>query len=299
MANILLAVHVHARQICVRFSNPTMSDQNSILSVVPAGAAHRVQGHRSVAMPGVTVDILTTRKIELQQWELRRLNDPYWRLYWPMQEGGIVEIDGVSTALKPGTVYLIPPRTTFSTTTRRPFSKWYSHFNLGPVADRAAPGIYAFPIAPSQRSLLKELIKLGAKPGLARFPWVAIQLVAEVVKKLPAGVWEQQRLDARVLKAMEFMNQHRGLKLTAEQIARHAGLSVRNLNHLFQQEIQQPPMRVLLDYRLDEACRLLRHTEESIEAVAEVCGLVNRHYFSRMLRQYRNASPAAYRDEHL
>lgn len=274
-----------------------MSEKASILSVVPAGSAHRVQGHRSVALPGVTVDILTTRKIELQQWELRRLNDPYWRLYWPMHEGGVVEIDGRTTVLKPGTVYLIPPRTTFSTTTRRPFSKWYCHFNLGPVADRAAPGIYAFPATAAHKAMLNELIKLGAKPLSVRFPWVSIQLVSEFVKKLPASVWEQQRLDARVLRAMEFMNQHLGLKLTADQIARHAGLSVRNLNHLFKEEVQQPPMRVLLDYRLDEACRLLRHTADSIEAIAETCGLVNRHYFSRMLRQYRSTSPAAYRSE--
>ncbi len=276
-----------------------MSKTPSILSVVPAGSAHRVQGHRSVALPGVTVDILTTRKIELQQWELRRLNDPYWRLYWPMAAGGVIEIDGVKTALKPGTVYLIPPHTTFSTTTTRPFSKWYAHFSLGPVADRAAPGIYSFTNTPHMRSLLQGLIKLGANPNRTRFPWLSIQLVAEAVQRLSDSVWEQQRLDARVLKAMEFMNQHMSLKLTADQIARHAGFSVRNLNHLFQQELQQPPMRVLLDYRLDEACRLLRHTGESIESIAESCGLVNRHYFSRMMRQYRNTSPAAYRDEHL
>jgi AraC-like DNA-binding protein len=274
-----------------------MPEKPTILSVVPAGSAHRVQGHRSVALPGVTVDILTTRKIELQQWELRRLNDPYWRLYWPMGEGGVVEIDGVSTVLKPGTVYLIPPRTTFSTTTRQPFSKWYCHFNLGPLADRAAPGIHAFAAAATHKTMLNELIKLGANPDNARFPWVSIQLVTEFLKKLPASVWEQQRLDPRVLKAMEFMNQHLGLKLTADQIARHAGLSVRNLNHLFKEEVQQPPMRILLDYRLDEACRLLRHTDDSIEAIAETCGLVNRHYFSRMMRQYRNTSPAAYRSE--
>jgi AraC-like DNA-binding protein len=56
-------------------------------------------------------------------------------------------------------------------------------------------------------------------------------------------------------------------------------------------------MRVLLDYRLDEACRLLRGEESSIEEIAEQCGLVNRHYLSRMMRQYSNTSPAAYRDE--
>ena len=276
-----------------------MESNNSILSPVPTGSAHRVLGQRTVALPGVTVDILTTRKIELQQWELRRLNDPYWRLYWPTNDGGVVEIGGESTILKTGLVYLIPPHTTFSTTTTRPFTKWYAHFNLGPTADRAAPGIYPLPVTAHMRSLLNGLIKLGNQQQEVRFPWNAIQLVVEAVQELPDSVWEKQRLDARVQRAMEFMHQHLGLKLTAEQVSRHAGLSVRNLNHLFQQELQQPPMRVLLDYRLDEACRQLRHTEDSIESIAEQCGLVNRHYFSRMLRQYRNTSPAAYREESL
>ena len=201
--------------------------------------------------------------------------------------------------MKIGQVYLIPPHTTFSTTTTRPFTKWYAHFNLGPTADRAAPGIYPLPVTPRMRSLLKGLIKLGKCQKDVRFPWNAIQLVVEAVQELPDSIWEKQRLDARVLTAMEFMHQHLGLKLTAEQVSRHAGLSVRNLNHLFQQELQQPPMRVLLDFRLDEACRQLRHTDDSIEAIAEQCGLVNRHYFSRMMRQYRNTSPAAYREESL
>ncbi len=274
-----------------------MQTKKSILSLVPVGSAHRVQGQRTVALPGVTVDILTTRKIELQQWELRRLNDPYWRLYWPVSAGGVVEIGGEQTPLEPGCMYLIPPHTTFSTTTTRPFSKWYAHFNLGPLADRAAPGIHRFPTTAPLRSLIPGLMEMSRQQEAVRFPWPTIQLVIAAVQCLPDSVWEKQHMDARVQRAMEFMHQHLGLKLTAEQVARHAGLSLRNLNHLFQQELQQPPMRVLLDYRLDEACRRLRHTEDSIETIAEQCGLVNRHYFSRMLRQYRNTSPAAYREE--
>lgn len=274
-----------------------MQTKKSILSLVPVGSAHRVQGQRTVALPGVTVDILTTRKIELQQWELRRLNDPYWRLYWPVSAGGVVEIGGEQTPLEPGFMYLIPPHTTFSTTTTRPFSKWYAHFNLGPLADRAAPGIHRFPTTAPLRSLIPGLMEMSQQQDAVRFPWPTIQLVIAAVQCLPDSVWEKQHLDARVQRAMEFMHQHLGLKLTAEQVARHAGLSLRNLNHLFQQELQQPPMRVLLDYRLDEACRRLRHTEDSIETIAEQCGLVNRHYFSRMLRQYRNTSPAMHRDE--
>ena len=261
---------------------------------MPAGSAHRVQGKRTVSYPSVTVDILATRRIELHEWELRRFADPYWRLYWPLTVGGVVEIAGEVTLLTPGRLYLIPPHTTFSTTMKRRFSKWYAHFKLGRLADRAEPGIYSQQASPELASIIRQLEE--ADPD-GHFPWLTIQFVSLALGGLPKTIWHQQRTDARVLKAMDFMSAHLSLKLTAEQVAKFAGLSIRNLNHLFQHELKQSPMRVLLDYRLDEACRLLRAGDASIEEIAEQCGLVNRHYLSRVMRQYRNPSPAAYRDE--
>ncbi len=273
----------------------TPPQTGSFLSVVPTGSEHRVQGQRTVSYPSVTVDILSTRQITLNEWQLRRFTDPYWRLYWPETPGGMVEIDGSTTALLPGHLYLIPPNTIFSTTLRRPFTKWYAHFKLGRLADRATPGIYRFPAEDDMKAIVRQLAQQGGTP--AHFPWLTVAFVSQALRLLPESVWRQQRTDARVLKALDFMSAHLSLKLTAEQVAKFAGLSVRNLNHLFQQELKQSPMRVLLDYRLDEACSLLRGDEASIEEIAEQCGLVNRHYLSRMMRQYRNTSPAAYRDQ--
>jgi transcriptional regulator GlxA family with amidase domain len=127
--------------------------------------------------------------------------------------------------------------------------------------------------------------------------WPTISFITQALPLLPADVWHNTRTDARVTKALDFMSAHLSLKITAEHVAKFAGLSVRNLNHLFQQEIKQAPMRVLLDYRLDEACRQLRSDRSSIEEIAEQCGLLNRHYLSRMMRNYRNISPAAYRKQ--
>ncbi len=271
-----------------------MTPENSFLSVVPTDSAHRVQGRRTVSYPSVSVDILATRKIELHEWELRRFTDPYWRLYWPLSAGGVVEMDGQITPLTPGHLYLIPPHTTFSTTMRKRFSKWYAHFKLGRIADRATPGVYRFPATEELNGIVAQF---EANDPTTRFPWLTIQFVAQALCMLPDSVWTRQQTDARVLKALDFMSAHLNLKLTAEQIAKYSGVSVRNLNHLFQQELKQSPMRALLDYRLDEACRLLRGDEASIEEIAEQCGLVNRHYLSRVMRQYRNTSPAAYRNE--
>ncbi len=272
-----------------------MKVQPDLLSLVPPGSRHRVVGERTVALAGCAVDVLTARKIELQHWELHRLSDPYWRLYWPLEPGGEVEIDGAAFALTPGHLYLIPPHTSFSGRNDRPFSKWYVHFNLGAAGDRAAPGLYPLAVTPAARTNLRSLMRQAEGGGL--FSWPAAALVVEAVSRLPVSIWESQRLDPRLRSALDFMSAHLALKLTAGQIAKYAGLSVRNLNHLFQQELKLPPMRVLLDYRLDHACALLRHGDASIDEIAEQSGLVNRHYLSRMMRQYRGTSPAAYRRE--
>jgi AraC-like DNA-binding protein len=263
-------------------------------SVVPTGSGHRVEGQRTVSYAGVMVDILTTRKIDLHEWRLHRFTDPYWRLYWPLGEGGVVEIEEKSLPLMPGQLYLIPPNTVFSTVLRQPFSKWYAHFNLSRTADQALPGIYAFPATAELRETVEQL---GTGEPEGRFPWLTVQFVAQALQLLPERIWTRERTDPRIRKALDFMGSHLSLKITVGQIAKFAGLSVRSMNHLFQRELNQAPMRVLIEYRLDEACRQLRRGQSTIEQIADQCGLVNRYYFSRVLRKYRNTSPAAYRDE--
>ena len=41
--------------------------------------------------------------------------------------------------------------------------------------------------------------------------------------------------------------------------------------------------------------KLLRHTDHSIEQIAEESGFPNRYYFTRMLSKYRKTTPAAFR----
>ncbi len=272
-----------------------MTDQGKFISLVPEGSPHRVVGERVVMLPGITLEILTTRRIELDSWVLKGLNDPFWRLYLPVSGEAVVWSgdDGERTEirLEPGKAYLIPPRTTLHSRNPAPFSKWYVHFTLGPTGDRATPGIFPLHLTDQMAS---ALARLGRSPDVP-FPWPSAGLVSEALCQLPPEVWTNRQLDARVERAMDFMHANLNRKLTNVDVARAACLSVRNLNHLFNQHVEMPPMRVLLDFRLDKACRLLRHSDESIEQVAEDCGFPNRYYLSRMLKQHRGTSPAAYR----
>ena len=270
------------------------ADDSQFISLVPKGSPHRVSGERTIMLPSITLEILTTRLIELESWVLEGLNDPFWRLYIPVSGSAKVWVGddiGSPTHLVPGVAYVIPPHTTINSENPESFSKWYVHFTLGPAGDRVRPGI--FPVE-STLQMLAALESL-TKPENFNFPWSSAALVAEALQQLPTEIWTDRRLDARVERAMDFMHTNLNRKLSTEDVARAAGLSVRNLNHLFNQHVAMPPMRVLLDYRLDKSCRLLRHTDDSIDQVAEDCGFPNRYYFSRMLKQHRGTSPAAYR----
>ncbi len=267
------------------------TSKDGFFSLVPDDMPHQVEGVREVMLPGMSLEILTTRKIRLEKWELKGLVDPYWRLYCPVSGSAVVEIDGVSTKLTPENIYLIPPRTKFSSSNPETFAKWYVHFVLGRTDLISVPGVYSFPRDEIATAHLKKLASIADTP----YAWESAGLVIHALSHLPENAWSDQKLDRRVEKAIEFLQTNLSRKVNASDAARASGVSVRNLNHLFRSQVKMAPMTVLLNCRLDQACHQLRHTDYSIEQVAENCGFPNRYYFSRMLKQHRGISPAAYR----
>jgi len=267
------------------------TNRGTFFSLVPKGSPHEVEGEREVMLPGIALEIYATRKIRLQRWTLKDLVDPYWRLYCPVEGRAMVRLGSEEHELSPGSLYLIPPRTAFSARLEEPFTKWYVHFIIGHSDLISAPGLYPQPLGPVSASLLE---RLEASPG-EPFAWESAALVVEALSKLPRGAWSDRKIDPRVERALEFLYANLARRITAAEAAAAAGISVRNLNHLFNTQVRIGPMTMLLNYRLDRACHLLRQTELSIEQVAEQCGFPNRYYFSRMLKQHRGISPAAYR----
>ena len=51
-------------------------ERENFFSLVPDGSPHEVEGDREVMLPGMSLEILATRKINLRQWHLKNLIDP-------------------------------------------------------------------------------------------------------------------------------------------------------------------------------------------------------------------------------
>ncbi|MDZ7642947.1 MAG: GlxA family transcriptional regulator [Woeseiaceae bacterium] len=82
--------------------------------------------------------------------------------------------------------------------------------------------------------------------------------------------------------------------VSLNELARSAGLSTRQLERLFRDNLQQTPSRYYLDLRLRRARLLLRQTGMTILQVAVASGFSSASHFARRYREWFEHSP---RDE--
>lgn len=79
--------------------------------------------------------------------------------------------------------------------------------------------------------------------------------------------------------------------LPLSELARHAGLSQRQLDRLFQKYVKASPARYYLELRITRARRLLLQTGEPITSIAVACGFAGAPHFSRCYRAFFGQSP--------
>jgi signal transduction histidine kinase/AraC-like DNA-binding protein/ABC-type sugar transport system substrate-binding protein len=103
---------------------------------------------------------------------------------------------------------------------------------------------------------------------------------------------ETQRL---VRQAMAYLHQHYAEPVSRYDLARHVGLVEDYLTHCFRQELGMTPIAYLNRYRITQAKRLLRETDQSITEIALTVGFSDSSYFSRVFRRETGLSPDAFR----
>lgn len=265
----------------------------------PPVVKHTIRGMRLADAPVSSIEVLMHRHVRLNEWKLRFAADPYWRLYWPTSRGGRLVFAGNEHPLEPGWLYLIAPHTAFDSDCSRPFSKWYVHFTVGGLHEHCRPGILRIRPAAKMRALLASVCpsRMQTRKGTTQpsAPLETLELVLLAVQQVIAQVRLPLDADGRLPRCVSFLRDRIAQRTTLRDVARFAGVGMRTLSHMFVSGVGLPPMRYLIELRLNHAMKLLRHTDQTIEDIAAECGFPNRYYFTRMLSKYRQTTPAAFR----
>ena len=95
----------------------------------------------------------------------------------------------------------------------------------------------------------------------------------------------------KVLTIIELMEANLSEPLSLVEIADHVGLSRRQIERLFRQEMGRSPARYYLEIRLDRARHLLIQSSMPVVEVAIACGFVSASHFSKCYREIYNKSP--------
>ena len=283
------------------FVSDLASVQSKPLDIKPALPAvrHRIRGTHHADAPVAGIEVLMHRFVELDEWHLRSAGNAFWRLYCPISRGGCISFQETKQSLLPGYLYLISPHTSFDSRCSRPFGKWYLHFNVGGLLEACRPGILQIRPTARMRALLTRVCPTS-RPAqrlgkLAINPLESLELAMLTVQHALPMFRLLSSEDSSLTHCIAHLREHLAERVTLTDLTRVAGVSARSLSHRFVRELGFPPMRYLIELRLNHAMKLLRHTDQTVEQIADRCGFSNRYYFTRMLSKYRKTTPAAFR----
>lgn len=245
--------------------------------------------------------ILTIQHTTIGSWWRYRLCDPFWRLYLNGSDGAEVRHPSGVHRLAPGRLHLLPAWGDFAGRCQVPVTHWYLHLDLGDWGR----GVFAAPLAlppdPVACAALRALAGAAAwtAAGRLRARALALSTLAAAVETLPRAAQDGLLAglvgDGAVARARRFIEEHLAEDVPLRRIAAAAALSPRQLGAVFRARTGRTPMAWLRERRVARAAELLLSDAQPIEAVAERCGFVNRHHFTRIFARLVGCGPAAYR----
>lgn len=137
---------------------------------------------------------------------------------------------------------------------------------------------------------------IGLRHGQALANAVAEQCIHPHIR----NAHEQQRMTLRarfniahpqLLAIITQMEAHLEDVRSCEDMAESVGLSLRQLERLFQKYLQITPVRFYLELRLERAQTLLQQTALSVLDVATACGFVSASHFTKCYREHFGKTP--------
>lgn len=97
--------------------------------------------------------------------------------------------------------------------------------------------------------------------------------------------------------ALWFIETHFQLPhLSVNDVAQHVALSPHQLNNILKREYNMTINQTIAERRMIEAKKLLETTNMSISEIANMCGYIERNYFTNNFTKRYNIAPALYRN---
>ncbi|MBO6215406.1 MAG: helix-turn-helix transcriptional regulator [Lachnospiraceae bacterium] len=99
------------------------------------------------------------------------------------------------------------------------------------------------------------------------------------------------RISSYIRRTIEYINTNYAKELKVSDIAGDCGLSESHFRRIFEENMNMKPLDYLNMVRIDEACRLIRKGEQSMEEIGEAVGYSTPSTFNRNFKKLTDMKP--------
>lgn len=97
-------------------------------------------------------------------------------------------------------------------------------------------------------------------------------------------------------KAVDFLQTHYNEQVTLNEVAEHTYVSTYYISRMFRKELGKNFVDYLNEFRMEKAKELLKDVRYKTYEVAEMVGIPDAHYFSKLFKKYEGLTPTEFRD---
>ncbi|MEN6563701.1 MAG: AraC family transcriptional regulator [Christensenella sp.] len=101
-----------------------------------------------------------------------------------------------------------------------------------------------------------------------------------------------------VASVVQFLHANYSSEINFAKIAADYNFSSSYLTKIFREHTGKPPIRYLIEFRIQIAKELLRDTNLNIKEISEKTGFVDQFYFSKCFKSYCGVTPSQYKENH-
>jgi AraC-like DNA-binding protein/quercetin dioxygenase-like cupin family protein len=198
---------------------------------------------------------------------------------------GTFEVGGKTFEVVPGDLFFARPSQLirYSADEQQPFTDTAPvHHTQDPEGMRAAlTNIY------SSRGLAPQ-----DEAAMVGYLYLFISaLMKETSETRPHNASSSNQYVLNAIKYIQFNYSH---DISIDDVAKSVGVSRSHLYRVFMLNVGKSPIDYLTEYRINEACKLLRAGNLSIAEVAISVGFFDQFYFSRVFKRAKGMPPSKY-----
>lgn len=279
-------------------------------------------GQKSIVLPNLVIDRLSSNPINgflyatdigfypnaSNHYRQRKQGSPENILIYCVAGKGWCKIENKLYTIMPNQFLVVPLGLahTYSADKEDPWTIYWIHFKgegglhlARSLYEKLITGDNMIYISEARNNLFDELYKnLQLGYGKSNTGYASIllwQILGSFLYDERFGASLMQQQSDPIEKAIAYISENIQSRLTLEMISGEANLSVSHFSMLFKNKTGYTPVEYVNHLKIQIACQNLQFTNFRIKEIAELSGIEDPYYFSRVFNSLMGVSPTQYR----